>query len=632
LNQSQASLPERNYFSRDGEVDGERDKIHQFFSDSDNAHPVASDSDSEVYGPQCRNLLLLIERRKLRVMQRQCLNWLSCALLFATMTGASSLSLIPLRRMWNTTSPFLQNELFRAVSTSASNAFLLSGHKTELELIEGLRFIESSSLKLEPQGMTTETFTASLPVRSKTEVKEEVNLEARKFEARKFSWNKEQVAVRSAGELEAHQPPEFRLLEFSVVGNSTVSASQALTFSYKYIEGPSAATLRMYVELGVCDDSSRERCRCSAVNLWLSSILINGSQTAGSVTSCMATTTVGEDWMAGFYRIENLYVFYRVENLYLPPQIIPSYDYPFLHSVVFEKQDGIAFKTYLPPTLLKIDYVGNISVVPGDILQFKISIAQRSFPVGSCSGLNFYFRSENTNHFLFWSTSRDREPESAVGDALSLECTKTVTVDDKVPRGNYSIEAVYLYHGSLRTVFYADGSVYYNGCVWHQPSTNISTTVFDSAPYFHIDVPEVLPAQLQDFKMLNDVLITSNSTITFNLTITEGSFALTYITFSFINERSEYLYFGGYVSDGNLEILAHPNSSNINFELSTPVFPHWTDGNYSVGNIYIGYGNYYSVSYNQDGYVYYGSYLGKNTHTLFRDEIFFELVQDGDWK
>ena len=154
--------------------------------------------------------------------QRQCLHWLSCALLFATLTCASSLSLIPLRRMWNTTSPYLQDELFRAVSMSASNAFLLEGHKTELELIEGLRFIESSSFKLETPMMTAETLTA----RSKKDMKEGVNPKAIRF-----AWNKEQVKVRSAGELEAHQPPRFRLLNFSVVGNSTVSAGQALTFS-----------------------------------------------------------------------------------------------------------------------------------------------------------------------------------------------------------------------------------------------------------------------------------------------------------------------------------------------------------------------------------------------------------------
>uniref|UniRef100_A0A7S0MLS6 Uncharacterized protein n=1 Tax=Cryptomonas curvata TaxID=233186 RepID=A0A7S0MLS6_9CRYP len=451
--------------------------------------------------------------------------------------------------------------------------------------------------------------------RSKKDMKAEVNPEARKF-----SWNKEQVKVRSAGELEAHQPPEFRLLDFSVVGNSTVSASQALTFSYKYIEGPSAASLNLQVRLGVCDDSSQERCRCSAVNLWLSSILINGSQTPGSVTSCMATTTVGEDWMAGFYRVEYLYV---------SPHYIPIYDYPFLQSVSFEKQDGVASKTYLPPTLLNIEYVGNISVVPGDILRFKISIAQGSFSV-RCSGLYIYFRSENTNYFWFRNTARDSdgEPESAVGDTPSLECTTTITVDDQVPKGNFSIQAVFLHHGSLYSVYYSDGSVS-DGC--HQLGTNLNNTVFSSALYFHIDVPDVRPVQLQDFKMLNDVLITSNSTITFNVTITEGSFALRHFTIGFINERSEYLYVGGYLGDQNLEILAQPDS-NITYKLSSPVFPHWTDGNYSVGYISIGYGNYYSVSYYQHGYVYYESYqpadLGKHTHTLFRDEILFELVQD----
>lgn len=511
---------------------------------------------------------------------------------------------MPLRQMWNTTSPFLQNELFRAVSTSASNAFLLLGHKTELELIEGLRFIETFSF--EPTVTTADTYTA----RPKNEIRKEVNPKTRKFSR---AWNKEQVTVRSAGELEAHRPPEFQLLNFSVVGNGTVSANQELAFSYSYLEGPSAATLELYVSLGVCEDSSQKKCQCSAVSIWLTSILISGSRTAGNETSCMATTTVGEDWMAGFYRVEFLYV---------PP--INNIPADYYQSVGFEKQDGFAFKTYLPPTLLNVEFIGNVSVVPGDVIKFKMSIAKGTFPV-ICSSLYIYFRSEFT-HFWFQNIADGGDPESSATNAL--ECTKTITLDVEVPRGNYSIPWVSLRDVFSATLYSADGSVY-DSCGMLQ---SLNTTAFKSNPYFYIDVPESRPAQLQDFKMLNDVLITRNSTIKINVTITEGSFALRYIIAYFTNERGGYLYFGGYVSDQGFKISVQTNSSNTTFELSTPVLPHWTDGNYSFNAVHIEYGNYHMVSYYRGGEVYYNppSELGKHTHTLFRDEIFFELVQDFD--
>jgi hypothetical protein len=287
----------------------------------------------------------------------------------------STISLIPLRRIWNTTSPFLQNELIRAVTVS-TNSQLLSEQKTELELIESLRFIEHSSFK--PSPMTAETYST----RSRRQNKEN-----------KFSKSQEEkVAIRATGELQAHQPPEFQLLNFTVVGNSTVSAGQDLTFAYDYIEGSSAASLQLYVGLGVCEDSSQERCRCSVYSFWLTSILINGSQTAGSVTSCQATAKVEGDWLAGFYHVEYLYV---------PPHFMSGYNLPFLQGVLFEKQGGVSLETYLPPTLLQVDMVGNYSAVPGDVLKFKLSITQGSFPVTYSS---IVFQTDSSLQFSLWNS------------------------------------------------------------------------------------------------------------------------------------------------------------------------------------------------------------------------------------
>ena len=201
-----------------------------------------------------------------------------CFMFFAAIKcepSLSTISLIPLRRIWNTTSPFLQNELLRAVTESTNSHLLLEQQKTELELIESLRLIEHSSFKPSLLPVTAETFST----RSRRQNNENESSKSRPAEVKVST-------IRTTGELQAHQPPEFQLLNFTVVGNSTVSAGQVLTFAYDYIEGSSATALELYVALGMCEDSSQERCWCSVLGIWLTSILINWSQTAGSVTSC----------------------------------------------------------------------------------------------------------------------------------------------------------------------------------------------------------------------------------------------------------------------------------------------------------------------------------------------------------
>jgi hypothetical protein len=520
----------------------------------------------------------------------------------------ATVDLMPFREFWNIKALSLENELLGALSYSIDNTRCLSSATNGLDLAEKLSLIRTTKESyLHPKAAPDHWMRRSFggPIL-------EQKTSSAQFDALR----------------EVQTEMNFQFLNFTVLGNHTVSVGQEISFSFSFVEGSDEQLpIRYYLMLDLCENSRQERC-------WSGYLFIQydrqqlittqsiGSRTAGSISTAVATIKVG-DWLAGSYRISFVSI---------PPYpLVWKKDYPDLQGIQFEKVDGFSFDTLVLPKLLKLDFEGHKFVVPGDTVQFKISVRQGSNPV-SCS---IYMLQFNSQFEMFWTSEVISNNENSVGGVL--ECTNKIPISNEIPGTEYWIMSVYLdfrcrdceeqvgqimrywHHGSIDALVQPP---------W--PKHEVSHKIFNRNPFFTVveNQATIHPVQLVSCEIVSNKVIMKNSTVVLNFRVAPGSFVLHQIIAVFISNTNDEINFGGV----NVDPATMVNASLINATVSSSVHPDWKYGNYSLRAVILDYGSTYlrRVQYEADGSIHYdpSSVLGQVTHVLFGKETKFELAKE----
>jgi hypothetical protein len=244
------------------------------------------------------------------------------------------------RNQWNFSSQNLIHELLTAMAESVFLARPLSMLKTENDL----NYVRTGLGAANPFELPFSPFSSKLGV---------------------FTSETEARSLRSA---KLRSEEQSQLLKFSRLGNYNVSEGDEITFSFDFTEGPNPAN-NLDLLMDVCD-SQAAHCWYGYLDIPIFSLKSSALREQGSVTTAQATLRIG-NWLAEHYQINNLSI---APNYLGAPNYQGRMGTLLLEGFQFVKQDGVRFETYQRLILVSIDFKGNSTVTPGNIVEFKLSI------------------------------------------------------------------------------------------------------------------------------------------------------------------------------------------------------------------------------------------------------------------